>query len=503
MVQGLYDPDADIRMNAYNLIKNEINTSTASMTSIPRPLKFLRLHYEAIKDYQDKMRIANERDQVFKLLVSDLLAVLVMVTPSTTDTTVHWVLNGTKENLTSWGIEFIRNLSGDIGNEYINRLEQDKSYDDLIGLVHIIVPFLIEQGSDSEAIDLLLEVEKLDSIMDFVDSHNYKRICLYLMASSNYAADTDEMKSILEITYNIYTKFQEHANALRVAIKMNNPLFIKQTFFNCKDPILQKQLAFMLSKQRIYLVEDNMSDELRFIVSNLKLSEYYKRLARELDVLEPKHPEDIFKSHLEDKKAIANESKIDSYKMNMASSIASSFINAGFGTEALLSKKDSDWLSRNKEEGMISLLAGLGLVNLWDIDCGPNELEKYMSSNEMDPNKRGGYNIGVGVISSGVRDENNIAYALLVEQLKDRKYNVNLIFSVTVKTSALFGLGLAYAGSQNEDLSAPLLEVLEDFSFGFEVSAFTSLSFGLAFLGSGNDEVIGNLISVNNIILTF
>lgn len=68
---------------------------------------------------------------------------------------------------------------------------------------------------------------------------------------------------------------------------------------------------------------------------------------------------------------------------------------------------------------------------------------------------------------------------------------------MTVKISALFGLGLANAGSQNDDLNAPLLEVLEDFSFGFEVSAFTSLSYGLTFLGSGNDEVIGNLISVN------
>jgi 26S proteasome regulatory subunit N1 len=62
--------------------------------------------------------------------------------------------------------------------------------------------------------------------------------------------------------------------------------------------------------------------------------------------------------------------------------------------------------------------------------------------------------------------------------------------------SALFGLGLAYAGSQNDDLSNPFLEVLEDFSFGFEVSAFTSLSFGLTYLGSCNDDVIGNLISV-------
>lgn len=55
---------------------------------------------------------------------------------------------------------------------------------------------------------------------------------------------------------------------------------------------------------------------------------------------------------------------------------------------------------------------------------------------------------------------------------------------------------MAYAGSQNDDLNAPLLEVLEDFAFGFEVSAFTALAYGLTFLGSGNDDVIGNLISI-------
>lgn len=55
----------------------------------------------------------------------------------------------------------------------------------------------------------------------------------------------------------------------------------------------------------------------------------------------------------------------------MAYSIASSFINAGFGTEVLLSKKDSDWIFKNKEEGLTCMLAGLGLVNIWDYLEGP------------------------------------------------------------------------------------------------------------------------------------
>ena len=84
---------------------------------------------------------------------------------------------------------------------------------------------------------------------------------------------------------------------------------------------------------------------------NYKQIDYYKILAKNLELLEPKHPEDVFKSHLEDKKG-QNAKKIESSKINMAYSIASAFINAGYGTEVLLSKKDSDWIYKNKEQGI-------------------------------------------------------------------------------------------------------------------------------------------------------
>jgi len=420
MVQGLFDRDPEIQMNAFNLIKSQVVNSTSSMTSIPKPLKFLRLHYDSLKEFYN-INYANASTSEFKNNLSDLLAVLVMVVSNTTDTVLSWVLKGNRKNLCDWGVEFIKSLSGNIGVEFLNRIENEQAYEDLYELVNIIVPYLINSHSESEAIDLLLEVEKLDMIMDLVNQNNYKRICLYLLSSSFYAADSDESKGILEIAFNIYTKFKEYPNALRVAIKLNNPILIKQTFFGCNDQLIQSQMAFMLAKQRIW-IEDNeiySNNEFQTIISNLKLSDYFKRLAKELDVIEPKHPESVFKSHLEETKS--SDAKLDSYKMNMAASIASSFINAGFGTECLLSKKDSDWFSRNKEEGVLSLLAGLGLINMWDIECGPNELEKYMSANEMDPNKRAGHNIGLGIISSGVRDENNLAYAILSNQLNDNK----------------------------------------------------------------------------------
>jgi len=65
-----------------------------------------------------------------------------------------------------------------------------------------------------------------------------------------------------------------------------------------------------------------------------------------------------------------------------------------------------------------------------------------------------------------------------------------------VKISALFGLALANAGTQNKDLGDALLPILEDFSFGFEVAAFVSIAYGLNYLGSLDESVIGNLVTV-------
>lgn len=48
-------------------------------------------------------------------------------------------------------------------------------------------------------------------------------------------------------------------------------------------------MAFMLGRQRNpYETED---DDVKRIVSNEKLSEHYKQLGRELNVVEPKHPD--------------------------------------------------------------------------------------------------------------------------------------------------------------------------------------------------------------------
>ena len=63
------------------------------------------------------------------------------------------------------------------------------------------------------------------------------------------------------------------------------------------NSLLKKQMAFQLARQQIQLETED--SELNECLNNLHLSKYFTALATELDVLEPKTPEDIYKTHLE------------------------------------------------------------------------------------------------------------------------------------------------------------------------------------------------------------
>ena len=497
MVDGLFLSDYDLRINSYNMLKHEITTSTSSMTSILRPLKFIRTHFTEIKDFYDKFIPSSEKDKEYKLMLSDLISVVLSVVNEKDEegkelTMLSYVLSGTRKDITSWGLEYVRSLCSDIGQEYNNRLDKGEPTKELLDLVNIFAPYLIKQHCESDAIDLLIEVESIDEIKNYINENNYKKICLYLLSISNYSADTDEYRSTLELVYNIYfEKFHQYIDAMRVAIKIGNPIYIKQTFLKCEDPIIKKQLAFILSSEGIFLDEEDtsqkMDNDTLEIMRNYKQSDYFRILAKTLELLEPKHPEDVFKSHLEDKK-VQNSKKIESSKINMAYSIASAFINAGFGTEVLLSKKDSDWIYKNKEQGIQCLLSGIGLINIWDYLEGPNKVYELAGKKETDIYKRTGRNIGLGVCLCGIHDENDVAVAVLLDELSDK--------NLDVKISAVFGLGLAAAGSQNKQLHEILNGVLEDFSYGFEMSAFVSLALGLIFIGSSDEDVFTDLFSI-------
>ena len=296
MVSVILENNLEIRETSYQMLKTEITTATTSMTSIPRPLKFVKPHYESLKNY---FAALNSNDS-FRRDIADLLAVISQVVADTEDKSLNFLLQGNKEKIRDWGLEFVRNLSGEIGKEFEQRVVDKLPVGDLNDLVDLIVPYQIDQHSETEAIDLLIEVDRLADILQYVSERNAKKVSDYLNAHANFAADTEEQHKILMVSYRIHHKFSRVVQALRVAIKMSKPELIRETF-KLGDDLTRKQMAFILAKHKIF-IEDEQDETLVSIISNLKLTDYYKRLAKELEVTEPKHPEDVFKTHLEEGK---------------------------------------------------------------------------------------------------------------------------------------------------------------------------------------------------------
>ena len=140
-------------------------------------------------------------------------------------------------------------------------------------------------------------------------------------------------------------------------------------------------MAFILARQnQIIETED---EELAEILSNSKLSDYFHSLAKDLDVAEAKTPEDIYKSHLENTRPGFSSTNVDSAKQNLASTFVNAFVNAGFGADKLLTaSEDGNWIYKNKEHGMMSASASLGMILLWDVDSGLSQIDKYLYSQE-------------------------------------------------------------------------------------------------------------------------
>ncbi len=72
-------------------------------------------------------------------------------------------------------------------------------------------------------------------------------------------------------------------------------------------------------------------DDLNDIMSNSQLNNHFLNLARELDIMEAKTPEDVYKSHLDNVRPAFGSGAVDSARQNLASSFVNGFINTGFG----------------------------------------------------------------------------------------------------------------------------------------------------------------------------
>lgn len=133
---------------------------------------------------------------------------------------------------------------------------------------------------------------------------------------------------------------------------------------------------------------------------------------------------------------------------------------------------------------MLSATASLGLLLLWDVDGGLTQIDKFLYSSE--EYIKAGALLACGIVNTGVRNECDPALALLSDYV--------LHSSNTMRIGAILGLGLAYAGSNRDDVLSLLLPVLSHPKSTMEVVGVAALACGLVSVASCNGDVTSALL---------
>lgn len=482
LVTRLQEPATDLYIPALEELRRLIRASTTSMTSVPKPLKFLRPHYDTMIEIYKNMS-----DQKARFTCADIISVLAMTMGTGKQCLVYRFLADPSDQIGDWGHEYVRHLSGQVASNWVE--SQSTVNSRLINLVKQIIPYNMAHNAESDACDLLMEIEKLDILEEYVDENSYPRVCLYLTSCVPYVGDPENV-NLLKCALQLSRKFNQHTQAMRLAMMLNDNELIENIFTSCKDTAIQKQLAFMLGRQQIFLeLQENTNDydDLMEIMSNSHLNNHFLNLARELDIMEPKTPEDVYKSHLDNSRTSFASSQVDSARQNLAASFVNGFVNAGFGRDKLLMEDGNKWLYKNKEHGMLSATASLGLILLWDVDGGLSPIDKYLYSAE-DYIKSGAL-LACGIVNCGIRNEVDPALALLSDYV--------LHSNNTMRIGAILGLGLAYAGSNRSvvlELISSVFNTERRNGATMEVMGISALALGMIAVGSCNSEITETLL---------
>jgi 26S proteasome regulatory subunit N1 len=453
-------------------LKEKLRQATGQVGSIPKPLKFVRPHFAALRQTFQSMT-----DDANKKKLSDILSLIAMTTTDKekeTNLSLHFKLTGTVDDLAYWGHEYLRHLAGEIGNEWNTRKEKEQPIDDLHTLVHQVVTFMMGHQDEPAACDLALEIDEAPRLLEYCDASNYNRVAQYLMAVSKYVP-TPEDHRLLEVVYSIYVKAGSMTNALRLAVALKDTEKVKAVFEACQNEKLKKQLALMCGRFRMFV--ETGSEELDELVGNNKLSEHFLYTARDLDSLDPKTPEDIYKTHLMDQRQLPTTT--NSHMHNLASTFVNAYVNAGFGKDKLMTVEGSNWIFQTKDHRMMSASASIGLIHLWDQELGLPAVDKYSYSEEN--YIKAGSLLATGLVMCGINSIFDPALSLLQDSISHAHREVRI--------GAILGLGFAYSGTAREDIKDLLIPLIADSSQPVEVQAFTVYALSLVFAGTANQDI--------------
>lgn len=466
-----------------------------------------------------------------KRFLADIISVIAMTRPTSSTTagseadgcggTLKYYLLGQNsvDSLGDWGHEYVRHLTMELMAEYPSASSDAAAFTvpTLTSLAMQIAAFFLDHNGEPDACDLLYEIGQIEAIIPMAcqEGRDHTRICLYLLSCVPYEADGDD-RTALRVTYQIYRAVSDYPHALILALRLGEPTLIHETFTACPDSLIKKQLAYILARQQYRLPPEIIASgaatedqsQLQEILNNVRLTDSFKMLAKELEIVDPKTPDDIYKSHLQDALRVP---PAPSPKQNLAAAFVNGFVNAGFASDRLLTGPEVEadesrsWIYRVKDHGILSTVASLGLLHLWDADVGLGTLDRYLYSEN--GHIKAGAVLGIGLVHVGSRNESDPALALLREYLEPAEIDMAAqegnnstamatatnpsattpLQQLLLKEAALMGLALAYGGSARRDVAETVIPLVSHEAL--PIATMAALALGHIFVGTGDGDL--------------
>ena len=211
------------------------------MTSVPKPLKFLHPLYPDLQELYEKWPSTSSANGSSKSLFAEILSVLAMTYSDSgkRETLSYRLKGGSEEDPGLWGHEYVRHLAAEIEEEYAVRTDKPEeatfTAEELHALALRLVPFLLSHNGEADAVDLLLEIESISSIIPFVDENTYTRVCLYMTTCVNLLQPPDD-RDFLKCAREIYRKFEKYSQAIVCSLRLGDQELIKEDFSAPKNP---------------------------------------------------------------------------------------------------------------------------------------------------------------------------------------------------------------------------------------------------------------------------
>ncbi|KAJ2301955.1 proteasome regulatory particle base subunit, partial [Coemansia sp. RSA 2705] len=169
IIERLKESSTEIHHSALENLVNVIRSSTSSMTSVPKPLKYLKPHCETLAELYEQWSDARN-----KKMLASILSLLGMVydKENKRESLKYRLLAGYEDGLISeWGHEYVRHLAMEIGLEYNAKLEdeeEEQAAEYLVPVALEAAAFFFKHNAEVDAIDLLEELDRHETIVDYV-----------------------------------------------------------------------------------------------------------------------------------------------------------------------------------------------------------------------------------------------------------------------------------------------------------------------------------------------